>query len=236
MKTFLISLILTSAFFSVAQDQENKQFKNDISISGGLSIANQPFGRFGLTYRRFIENTWKLKFSANYDEFYSHNTHHNHTLHSSDSLIIIRDQAVYNNNYSANMGVDKTLFDFLLVGVGLNVGYSSEEIITDDTGLGFDTISQQWESCNGCVHSYHGQPYDFNYSSSSVSDYVRSNNGNSYFTYGILGSLGVYHPIENRWELALQYSFGILRYQSLNNSSSFNKFHHYTDFILRFKI
>lgn len=239
MKTILIGLTLICSFFSVAQDQENKQFKNDISISGGISIANQPFGRYGLTYRRYVGDTWKLKFSASYDKFYSHSSPSS-PIFSSDTLIILRKQNNYTNRFSTRIGVDRTLFKVLFVGADINLGYSFERVFTFEEGLEYDDNDQTWKNCRDCLAEFHNappvQPIEVDHSGLPNQVLVSRNKGSEYFVYGLSLNAGVNFPIGNRWGLALQYSPEISRYQSLSGGSSFIKFRHFTDLILRFKI
>lgn len=238
MKTILISLILASAFFSVAQDQENKQFKNDISISGGISIANKPFGRYGLTYRRYIGDAWKLKFSASYDKFFSHSSPSS-PIFSSDTLIILREQNNYNNRFSTRIGIDRTLFKVLFVGADINLGYSFERVFTFEEGLKYDEYDQLWKNSRDGVYEFHNEspPKIYGDHSQLPNQVLVSRNKEAeYFVYGLSLNAGVNFPIGNRLGLALQYLPEISRYQSLNGGSSFIKFRHFTDLILRFKI
>lgn len=239
MKTFLICFTLTYSCFLFGQDQETKHFKNDISISGGISIANQPFGRYGLTYRRHIGDTWKLKFSASYDKFYSHSSPSG-PIFSSDTLIILREQNNYNNRFSAKIGVDRTLFKVLFVGADVNIGYSFERVFTFEEGLEYDDYDQTWKSCRDCLAEFHNvapvQHLEVDHSQLPNQVLVSRNKGAEYFVYGLSLNAGINFPIGNRWGLALQYSPEISRYQSLSGGSSFVKFRHYSDLILRFKI
>ncbi len=238
MKIILFALLVSSSIFSIAQE-EKKTFKNDIAVSGGLSIANQPFGRYGLTFRSNITNAWKLKFSASYDKFYSHYSPYV-PIFSSDTLIILREQNSYNNRFSTRIGVDRTLFKVLFVGADINLGYSFERVFTFEQGLEYDDYDQTWTNCMDCLAEFHNVPpvqhIEVDHSQLPNQVLVSRNEGSEYFVYGLSLNAGVNFPIGNRWGLALQYLPEISRYQSLNGGSSFIQFRHYIDLILRFKI
>jgi hypothetical protein len=241
MKTILIGITLTYSFFSFAQDQETKQFKNDIAISGGISLENQTFGRYSLIYRRDISESWKLSFSGNFDKSFSSMDNNYNPLFASDSMIILRRHQTLSHRYILKTGIEKTFFKIFYVGAHVNIGYDTRKNITIDKGQKFNSDVQEWQNCNECVYAYHNIDPDEYYKvdpSQTLGhpDYVRINKGTEYLVYGLSLNVGMQYPISNRWALALQYSPELLRYQPLDNGVSSNKFRHYTDLILRFKI
>jgi hypothetical protein len=237
MKNLLISLLILSSWHVLSQEREDNSFKSDISLSGGITSSENSFGRFGIIYRKPINNSLKFKVSGYYSKFYSHNSLNDFTVYSSDSLIILRNREVHNRNFTVKFGVDKTLYNFVNIGVDINLGYSNEQLITRDKGIAFNPLTNQWETCSTCVYEYHGQEVNNDPVNPGLPNYVRSNNGKDYLIYGFSLNAGLYHPIGDRWELAFQYSPDVMMFQSLDGSGyMFNKIFHFADIMLRFKI
>lgn len=239
MKKLLISLLILSSWHVSSQEKDDNALKSDLSLSGGIALTENSFSRFGLMYRKPINNSLKFKVSGYYSKFYSYNSINDYTLHSSDSLIIIRNTEVYNRNFTLKLGVDKTLYNFLNIGADINLGYSQEQLVKFDKGVGFNPLSNQWETCNTCVYEYHGHQVYPQMDNSQMGhlNYVRMENGRDYFIYGLSLNVGMFQPIGDRWEIAVQYSPDVMMFQSLDGSGyMFNKIFHFTDVMVRFKI
>lgn len=80
MKKLLISLLILSSWQVLSQERGDNPLKSDISFSGGVALAENSFGRFGLMYRKSINKSLKLKISGYYSKFYSFNSVNNYTL------------------------------------------------------------------------------------------------------------------------------------------------------------
>ena len=237
MKILLASISLLICINSISQEQTNTSFKDDLSLSGGISIDSKSFGRYGLIYRRGINESWKLKASLYYDYNSSKPVSNNVPIFSSDSLIILSTSSIVNNRYTTKFGFDYNVFKFLRIGIDLNIGYSTREIVNRDKGLIYDTNYQQWQTCVECVYEHYDDATSYNPPNPSYMgspNYLRGSTSN-YLVYGMSANLGVDYPLAENWEISLQYSPEIARYQSVNNGFSFTKFHHYTDLFLRFK-
>jgi len=237
MKTLVICLSLLISITSIAQEQNNTNLKNDLSISGGISIDAKSFGRYGLIYRRGINESWKLKASMYFDRYKSNPIPNNAPVFSSDSLIILSTSSTINNRYTFKFGFDYNLFKIFRIGTDLNIGYSTRESFNQDKGLEYNSDYQQWQNCVECVYEYYGDANSYNQpdpSQSGSTSYLRSNSTN-YLVYGLSANLGIDYPLTEKWEVSLQYSPEIAMYQSVDNGLSFAKFHHYTDLFLRFK-
>ena len=237
MKNLLITLLILNSYIATSQEIDDISLKSDLSLTGGVALSENTFGRIGLMYRKPINNSLRLKFSGNFSKFYSFTSLNDVTLHSSDSLIILRNREVYNQNFTVKFGIDKTLYNFINIGLDLNLGYSKESIYTMDDGIEFNPSTNQWETCSTCVYEYHGNEVDNNPGNPGLPDYVRSNDGLDYFIYGLSLNAGLYQPIGNKWEIAVQYSPDLMMFQSLDGSGKmFNKIFHFADVMVRYKI
>ena len=222
---------------TIAQEQNNNSFKNHLSLSGGISIDAKSFGRYGLVYGRLISNSWKLKASFYYDRNSSELVPNSTPVFSSDSLIILRTSSTVNNRYTSKFGFDYKVLKIFRAGIDLNIGYSTQDVFNRDKGLTYDSTYQEWWTCIECVYEYNNDANSYIHPDPSQSGspyYLRSSSRN-YLVYGLSVNLGVDYPLAERWEVSLQYSPEIARYQALNSGTSFTKFHHYTDLFLRFK-
>lgn len=254
MKVTLFILFISSTLFAFSQ--EEKIYKNDISLVYGFELNHFLHKMPGVEYRRLIHKDWKLKISVTGDRGYSTiRERGNTTFDLSDTTVMYRRQYYrYYKSKTFRFGADFIRFKQFTIGAHASYGKINGRSAIDDRA--FYKVSN-------------GNPSDFDYvySEELTANYHppkpnppagtipycshRSANlgavGFRSFGAGLTGAAK--WPIGKHFEVALQYNAELTHNVFYNNFNVYEKdefihtdypnfweFSQYANLFLRFKI
>lgn len=223
---YLIILLLVP-FISTAQE-ETSPFKNDISLISGIGFGYDAAYRKGIMYRRYLNDKWRLKISANHYQYHSYNPYMSNIAYSSDTLIIFREVDYYHPNYQFKAGADRTIGKYFFVGAELILGFRKNQQVSRDSGLKYDTLSNEWQPCADCVWEYHDDGFSLQEvdpsTSYPASYYIYEVQQKRYFAYGASINIGAQYHFNPRFSVAVQYNPDVVFFEELSGNYRFARF------------
>jgi hypothetical protein len=245
MKVYLIALaflITNNLLFS----QQNRNFKYDVGISYGLNPANLKLGQYGLYFRNELNDKWHLKYALTHNKTISDDRQTKVLIYENGAEKILRTQGEFQVHFASRFGTDYSPINYLRLGAEAILGYAkgNSYIVDENEDPNYDYgIDHIFEYNNTSVP---------NIDQSSVqqrSQYVQFVDANHYLSTGVSIQIGTYFSFLKRWEIGVNYSPELVRYNLLNTESksivvgpydtgftSFNVVNHFVNFDLKFKL
>ncbi|MBD3637442.1 MAG: hypothetical protein HUJ25_08825 [Crocinitomicaceae bacterium] len=237
----LIFVITTNQVFT----QESIDYKYDIGIRYGLNPVNIYQGNYGVQLRNKLSNKWHLKYALTYNKTVSDERKSKELIYENGTDKILRTQGEYQLNFAGRFGCDYSPIKYLRLGVEVILGY----------GIGNSYLVDENEDPHydgGMEHIYEynnaSKPYISPDQGVPNRQYVQFVDSNEYLNTGVSVQVGAYCPIRKRWEIGINYSPALVRFNLLktksksnavgpfdNNYSSFNVINHFINLVVKFK-
>lgn len=244
MKSIFFALLL---LFSVNQvvAQEEVDYKYDIGIHYGLNPVQLNLSQLGVCFRNELNDKLHLKYTLTYNKTVSEDRQSRVLIYESGTDKILRTQGEYQNHFAGRFGTDYSPVKYWRLGAEVILGY----------GKGNSYIVDENEDPNyesGLEHIY-----DYNNTSrpdlsadqtAPSRQYVQFVDMNQYVSTGVSVQIGAYVPFLKRWQIGVNYSPELVRYNLLNTQSrstvvgpyqedftSFNTLNHFVNFDLKFQ-
>jgi hypothetical protein len=239
---FLTLLITANHVFT----QEKNSDRYDIGISYGLNPINIYLGKYTVQFRNNLNDKWHLKYALSYNKTISDERQSKDLIFENGTDKILRTQREFQLNFMGRFGTDYNPIKYLQLGAEVLLGYGkgNSYIVDENEDPYYDL---------GLEHIYEynntSKPYLSQDQSVPNRQYVQFVDSNNYLSTGLSVQIGAYWPFLGRWQVGVNYSPELLRYNLLNTKSkstvvgsydsdfsSFNVVNHFVNFDLKFKL
>ncbi len=239
MKYIATGILIIFSFSVISQENENKTFKNDITLFYGAELNHFNEKTPGIEYRRSLNDNWKLKISLMGDRHFTDTksmTSHEFAL--SDTANIYRTQDLnYGIERSIKIGIDYTQLQHFSFGAQFILGNANAtSLITDrayydtmdESGFGSSAYSDE------LTQEYHPNEPSTNPSPNGSSRAVNVGSWKGYVAnidyigMGLGLSIEAKWPFERYFEAALQYNPEFIYYKMTEFTTNYDLDSHYS--------